>query len=349
MLLYSVTKMDKQLNKNKTKGRFGRLIGIPLLAFAVTIIFDYEHFFSMNVHFWNGYIVSLIITSVLWIGNYEIFLFARKYFHDFHDTKKRILYQTSANFLFTLLISIVVYFACCRFTFFNESNILKLILATFIPTIIMVLVYETIYTFHSWKDHINETESLKVENIKSQLNSLRAQLDPHFLFNSLNTLVSLVGEQNKPAQEFLFQLSDVYRYVLVNRENNVVSLKEEIAFSESYIYLNKIRFRNNIQVELSIHPSAYLKSVAPLSLQMLIENALKHNAATTENPLKIKIESINDEYIRVTNTLHAKKTLTDSIGVGLNNIINRYKLLTTKEVVIVQSEETFSVDIPLLP
>ncbi len=335
-------------NKFNSQSRFGRLIGIPILAFIITLFISFDHFLLMDFFFLRSFLISFIITSFLWIGNYEIFLFARKRYNGYADTKKRVIYQTITNVLYTLLITFIIYYSCCLFLEISTINLPSLLIMTFIPTIMMILVYETVYTFYSWKAHINEIESLKVENVKSQLNSLRSQLDPHFLFNSLNTLVSLVGEQNKPAQDFLLQLSDVYRYLLINRENNEVPLKEEIDFLQAYIYLNKIRFRENLQVEINIDPSAYLKFIAPLSLQMLVENAIKHNAATSESPLFIGIQYINSEYIQITNNIQPKKTLTNSTGVGLQNITNRYKLLTKKEVKIYQTTTTFTVEIPLL-
>ena len=325
-----------------------RIIGIPILSFIIALFDPKSNFQKFDTLILISYLVSLIITSTLWIGNYEIFLFMRNRFEGFTNTRKRIIYQTIANFSFTLLISILAFYSCSLFGIDSTIPFINLLIMTFVPTIIIILIYETVYTFNSWKDHVHESESLKVETIKAQLNSLRSQLDPHFLFNSLNTLASLLGETNTPAQDFLSQLSDVYRYLLINRENNEVPLKEEIDFLNAYVYLTKIRFRENINIDIKISKESYKKSIAPLSLQMLVENAIKHNAATAESPLQISVYDIEAEYIVVKNAIQEKKILTNSTGLGLLNIINRYKFLTTKEVKVYSNANQFTVEIPLL-
>ena len=164
----------------------------------------------------------------------------------------------------------------------------------------------------------------------------------------MNTLAALIDDENAPAQKYLDQLSDVYRYVLVSREKSTVTLEEEMAFLDAYIYLNKTRFRENLMVEAQVDEAAYQKQVAPLSLQMLLENAIKHNIISKENPLTIKILQENN-YLSVANNLQEKKTFEKSTKVGLQNIINRYRLLTDQQVEIHKSEWNFTVRIPLLP
>jgi len=332
----------------KKRQLVSKLIGIPVLSFIITALQVSDHIQLLDGHFWRTLAITFVVTAVQWIGNYEIFLFVRKRFHGFTQTKKRIIYQTFLNLVFTFSIAVVGYFSCKLIPSESQVSFFTMLLLNIIPTIILILLYETIYIFSSWKEHIHQTESLMVENVKSQLDSLKSQLDPHFLFNSLNTLASLVGEQNQPAQTFLSQLSDVYRYVLVNREKNEVSVSEEIEFLNSYIYLNKIRFRENLQVEINITPEVYNRNIAPLSLQMLMENALKHNAALLEMPLRITISDKESGYLIIENNIQEKKIIEQSTKVGLQNIINRYRLLTDKEVFVLKTTEFFTVKIPLL-
>jgi LytS/YehU family sensor histidine kinase len=194
---------------------------------------------------------------------------------------------------------------------------------------------------------VQKTEALARENVQSQLETLKNQLDPHFLFNSLNTLASLIEEENIPAQTYLDRLSDVYRYVLINREKNTVTLEEEMQFLDAYVYLNKIRFRENLLIEKDIPAQTYHQHIAPLSLQMLIENAIKHNVISRENPLKIKILQDGD-FLTVENNVQGKKIFEKSTKLGLQNIINRYRLLTPLGVEVSNTGTHFSVRLPLL-
>jgi LytS/YehU family sensor histidine kinase len=217
-----------------------------------------------------------------------------------------------------------------------------------IPTIIVTLIYESVFFFESWKANVKKTETLARENVQSQLDTLKNQLDPHFLFNSLNTLASLIDDENKSAQEYLDRLSDVYRYVLISKDKNTVTVEEEMQFLDAYIYLNKVRFRENLQIEKQVSKQAYHQQVAPLSLQMLIENAIKHNIISKDKPLKIKISEDSEGYLQIENNIQEKKTFEKSTKVGLQNIINRYQLLTDKQVEIVKNTDFFKVRIPLL-
>lgn len=212
------------------------------------------------------------------------------------------------------------------------------------------MLYETVFFFESWKANVRKTEALARENVQTQLESLKSQLDPHFLFNSLNTLSFLIDD-NQPAQKYLEHLADVYRYVLVSRQKDMVSLQEEMDFVNAYIYLNKIRFRENLLLETHISTKNMDKKIIPLSLQMLVENAIKHNIVSKEKPLTITISDImleNEGYLVVENNFQEKKTFEKSTKVGLQNISNRYQLLTSKLILIEKNERFFKVELPLL-
>ncbi|HEX8546631.1 MAG TPA: histidine kinase [Cytophagaceae bacterium] len=324
-----------------------RIIGIPLVSLVLTSI-NYSLGLYPYQNFLVQWLIAFVYTLVLWEANIKIFIWSRKMFPHFNQTKKRLVLQTLAEVVFiNVFLFIADYQILPRLGFYCESYFSSL-LQCLIPTVIITLIYESAYFFILWKDHIVKTESLVHENIKSQLDALKSQLDPHFLFNSLNTLAALVGEENVNAQTFLAQLSDVYRYVLVNREKNTVSLQEEIEFLDAYVYLNNIRFRENLRVENRISASSMDKKIAPLSLQLLMENAIKHNAASRENPLVITIRDNEDGYIVVENNKQEKKILEKSLKVGLQNIVNRYKLLTEKNVFIIDESLKFTVKIPFL-
>lgn len=192
-----------------------------------------------------------------------------------------------------------------------------------------------------------EAEQLKKISIEARFEALRNQINPHFLFNSFNVLSTLVYKDQDTAARFIEQLSNVYRYLLYNQERKVVPLKDELAFIESYIYLLKIRFGENLSVKNEITRNGEHFYVAPAVLQMLIENAIKHNVVSRKNPLEIVLRSENGS-IEVTNNLQEKEIKEESTQTGLKNIQDRYLFLTERQVKIEKSPSRFTVKIPLL-
>lgn len=199
----------------------------------------------------------------------------------------------------------------------------------------------------AWKASISKVEILEKEQAEYQLQALKNQVNPHFLFNNLNTLISLIHQQPNTAEKFGNQLALVYRYLLEEKDRNIIPIEKELNFLESYIYLLKIRFAENLRINLS---SEELKnfSIAPFTLQLLLENAIKHNVVSSENPLTIEIIKKAD-YLLVKNNVLPKSHIGYSSGIGLQNIINRYSLLSGQSVLIEESLDTFTVKLPLLP
>jgi sensor histidine kinase YesM len=199
----------------------------------------------------------------------------------------------------------------------------------------------------NWRETALEHERLKRESISARYESLKSQVNPHFLFNSLNVLTNLVYENQDLAAKFIKQLSDVYRYVLDTRTREVVSRDEELKFLESYLFLQRIRFGDNLRVTVNLEHVR--TAFPPLVLQMLVENAIKHNVITTDKPLVVNITE-RDGYVEVSNSLQPKIIRTDeSTGVGLSNIRQRYHYLVNKEVLVSQTGDLFLVRLPLIP
>ena len=192
-----------------------------------------------------------------------------------------------------------------------------------------------------------ENEQLKHENLLVQLTSLKNQLNPHFLFNSLNTLSWLINEDKAKSQRYLQKLSQVLRYSLSMQEQSLVSLKEELALVENYIYLLKMRFGDNLNVTTKVESPASFQ-IPPLSLQLLLENAIKHNVISSANPLEVSIElQLTDKTIWISNSLQLKPN-SEGTGIGLANLNQRFKLLTNNEIEIKQNETSFCVILPLI-
>lgn len=200
-----------------------------------------------------------------------------------------------------------------------------------------------------WRRSIEEAESLKRAHLKTQYESLKNQINPHFLFNSLNVLTALVHKDADLSERFIRQLSNVYRYVLEVSEQELVSMTKELEALEAYVFLMKIRFGENLQVKIEL-PQAQAKDqlIPPLSLQMLVENAVKHNIIAKEQPLKIHIYQKGDANIVVENNLQQKNQDQNNLGIGLENIKKRYEKYISESLQIINGPSVFQVVLPVL-
>jgi sensor histidine kinase YesM len=211
--------------------------------------------------------------------------------------------------------------------------------------LVVVLSSQLIYLSQKQQKISLENEALRAEYLRSRYEALKNQVDPHFLFNSLNTLNSLIKVDADKAQEYVQQLSYVFRYTLQNAE--VITLEEELKFTRAYCHLMKIRYGNNLDFEYCIDPKLYDWLIIPLSLQTLVENAIKHNVVSNKQPLKVKIEG-DGESIKVSNPVQLKKETESGGKIGLVNLAERYKLMWKKEIVATKNDNIFEVTVPLM-
>ena len=181
----------------------------------------------------------------------------------------------------------------------------------------------------------------------AQLNALKTQVNPHFLFNNLNTLCSIIPENPDQAVAFVQQLSKVYRHILEVKDEKSIPLKDEMAVLEAYAFLLKTRFGDNLEIDMQVDPKQMEDLIVPLSLQLLMENAIKHNIVSQDRPLKIIVKIIDGRLV-VSNNLQKKNQIIESTGIGLTNIRNRYKLLTDKLILVTETLNDFTVSIPLI-
>ncbi|MEL6538371.1 MAG: histidine kinase [Bacteroidota bacterium] len=194
-----------------------------------------------------------------------------------------------------------------------------------------------------------ENLTLLSENLKAQFDQLKQQVNPHFLFNSLSTLRTMVRSQDAQAEEYVLKLANVYRQILTQRQSDTISLEEELTFLESYLYLLKLRHENALQIEQSLAPASQGFQLPGFALQLLVENALKHNIASESRPLHLRIFQPDEEHIAVSNTYQPKTVKPESFGVGLANLKERYRLLGLEDGVLVQPTETeYTVTLALL-
>jgi len=322
-----------------------RIIGIPIASlFAASLHngwpIDIENFLS-----------ALFFTTVMWNGDYFIIKLFRKRWPELNSTHKRII----TTILVVCSFNIAADFLLCNLL--NElsqaedywedeagGNILK----NLIITAIVGTLYEAGYFFSKWKKQTIEMEQLRSQQLRSELSVLKNQISPHFLFNSLNTLVTLIHENQDQAAKFTEKLSEVYRYILQFKDKELVRLSTEIKFSNAFVYLLKMRFEEGLEIEINLEKVDQDKYVAPLTIQMLIENAVKHNVVSKNQPLHIKIYSEHGKSLIVKNNLQHKPADGKSTLTGLENIRSRYALLTNREVDIIQTHSHFMVALPMV-
>jgi two-component system, LytTR family, sensor kinase len=219
--------------------------------------------------------------------------------------------------------------------------------ASLILCALVITLYEAISFYVQLQKAVSEKEQLERQNVESQLEGLRNQVNPHFLFNSLNTLIYLIPEDSAKAVNFVQKLSKVYRYVLESRDAKVIPLSEELEFLKAYTFLLKERFGDNLRVKIKDLEHHSDTAIVPLSLQMLFENAIKHNVISTEKPLDIEVFAQNGHLV-VRNNLQRKNQVMDSTGVGLQNIRDRYRMLTDRDVEVIASQQYFTVALPCI-
>ncbi len=301
-----------------------------------------------------GAIFTFIVTACIASANFTVFYFIKKKLPWQKDNLKRIVIELlltafNSSVIMIALVLIINYF-------FGHSkvcdpdlrvSIFENVIVANIVNLIVMSILEGIYIFEQWKQSILDSEKLMREKAESQYAALKSQINPHFLFNSLNTLSSLITTSPDKAVEFTNRFSKIYRYVLDVSDKVLVELKEEIQFINNYSYLQKIRFNNNLIVEIKIDSKELNTFIPPLSLQFLIENAIKHNEISNDKPLTI-IVYCDKDFLIVRNVLQNKISVEPSSGIGLNNLKERYAHFTDLLPEFYISGNEYIAKIPLL-
>ncbi len=317
----------------------------------VTVIIGYVFVIGLGEYstFLNMIKITAINTAVLWSGCMGIVFWTWKKYPWEEVPVKHLIIETIAITAFLLLFIVVRNFMV---TFEKNNNFweeLKLhggdIMFTMLISFLMTTLHEAYFFFKQWQLNFSKSISLEKDNLEARYNALKSQVNPHFLFNSLNSLMSLL-ENNPRAEQYVQDLSDYLRYVLLSSSRETVTLQEEIENLEKYINLQKLRFGDNFQVDVSINRVSLNAHLPPLALQMLVENCVKHNIITHSHPLKVTIFD-DEKSVTVINNLQ-KKQDHESTGHGLKNIEGRYRFAQEGNVKIHTDEHIFSVNIPLL-
>ena len=330
------------------------LFAIPLLSFIIPIVFFGCRFGRQPYFGWDNYFFTFIITSALWISERQILIFCRKKYPSFKDVRRRLFIQSVTMLAGTLVGNNLLHFILYQ-TLFTSVNtgisktdeLISGNAAAIFCTITIIAVYESIYFMNELKKSVEETENLKRESLKAQLDALRTQVNPHFLFNNLNTLSSIIPENPQQAVSFVQQLSKVYRHILEVKDEQSILLKDELDVMKAYVFLLQTRFGTNLDISINVPDEKLKKKIVPLSLQILMENAIKHNIVSAEKPLHINVFTENGNLV-VSNNLQMKNQVNESTGIGLDNIRNRYRLLGERQMKVTENGTDFMVSIPLI-
>ena len=300
---------------------------------------------SFPIIFFMGYLS--------WRTHYTYEHAVRKRFPSEHQTKKRILLILPVNLLIMTPSVFLIFYLFHWLHLFgytvDAADLTYGYLVGLIVNIVFESLWELMYIMDRYKESAAEKEMMEMMHLEQEFNNLKEKVNPHFLFNSFNTLSSLISEDEERAEKFLDELSKVYRYLLRNNEKGMSTVDEEAKFILSYSKLLETRYGDGFQLEMEIDPEARDKQIPSLCLQLLVENAVKHNVVSRHNPIRIVIKTPEDGYLTVENNLNKKtRTSIESTGIGLSNIREKYRLLHHSDVSVTESGGYFRVAIPLI-
>lgn len=327
-----------------------KTVGILLISLSTYYLFSHplqeRPFYGMLIN----WIASLVFSTIDWFIIRYLMILLRKRFPALKDSALRV------SFFFLAIVSTVIvvdYIGISSlspltnedYDFLKRSQALLSIIL--ISTMTMA-IYEAIYFYIRLKRSIRDEEQAKQAIVQAQLDALRNQAQPHFFFNTLNTLRDIIDQNPKEdAKEFVDKLSDIYRFLLEAGNADLIPLRDELKFAKAYIHIQSERFADNMKLNWDIPEAALEKMIVPMSLQLLLENAIKHNVISKAKPLTINVLVENGK-LMVNNKIQAKSTKLPSTKLGLKNIQERYRLMSNESVELINDGDQFTVSLPLL-
>ncbi len=332
-----------------------RLIGVLILP-PVAIIINYFVFGSAYFDGWRQFfgptLVTITVVLIVYILCSMVATILLNRFPNYSQALKRIGLE--------LLCFIAIMAAAITILFYGYDyigmqgmpvkmeNYAWVIIVGAACNVLATSLNEGASFYEKWREVVDESDQLKRENLQSQLEGLKGQVNPHFLFNSLNSLSSLISDDPEKAEKFLDEMSKVYRYLLRTNEEGLTTLDSEMQFIQSYFHLLKTRYGDGLEMETRISEQYSGYQLPPLTLQMLVENAVKHNMILKDSPLHILIMTTNSGKLVVTNNLQRKDRMVSSNKVGLTNIVKKYRLMKKEEISVRDDGKEFAVVVPLI-
>jgi len=327
-------------------------INMPFIVILINcLLFGKRFFTEPKILFLSGFIV-LVIMTVIWFLFTWVAVTVRNRFPSNSELKKRLIITILLIGIIQALVMTLFFQGFSSFHLFeyelNETRYYWTLAIGFMINILITMLHEGFESFERWKTIIKETEQLKTTYAQSQLLGLKSQVNPHFLFNSLNSLSSLINEDSDKAEDFLNELTKVYRYLLRSQDEKLVTLGTELQFIRSYFYLLKTRYPERVELKIEVDEDAAKKYVSPFLLQTIFEYSFNNNAFLKEKPLIFLIGIDAAGKLLVKNNVQEKQNNVLTGLAGINNLAEKYKLLSDEQVLIEKTASLFSVTVPLL-
>jgi hypothetical protein len=331
--------------------RLAIAIAVPILGSMIPFLLFENFAYTSFRNFVPMWIMSCLYSISYWLAVRTVIIRKRIAYPHPNQIGRRIglsiLMIAPAYLVLNFLLDYIHQFALHYVDHPDPSEFTTNLISIFL-IMLFWSIYESIYMYHGWKNSLNEAERLKREFVQAQLDGLKSQVNPHFLFNSLNTLVYIIPEDPEKAVEFVQKLAKVYRYILEIQERRLIPLWEEMEFLESFIFLHKERFCDNLRLNIEVPKSERNHLIVPLSLQLLFENAIKHNIISKEKPLSISLKVEDGKRLVLTNTLQLRSNPEPGTKTGLANIKSRYEYFSDQPVIIEDTGKEFIVSLPLI-
>lgn len=355
--MITTTENKPAFTTNITQSQWIHYLAPPVIGVCLYLMMYIQSYFERMYFSYTSLLVfPLLMYFLWWLGRKT-----QDWLEQHYSWKTKLWKRFVVQFvLFTTIalgINIPLYVAVKSWFIYEKIEIdtigvYHLVVISSITILAVVIVFTaqlSIYFIQQWVSSQIESEKFRRESIQARFEGLKHQISPHFLFNSLNILSELIDQSSNVAKEYTDKLSEVYRYVLQNRHNELITLQQELSFAKSYVFLLQKRFGENLQVHFQVNSTCINQYLPPLTLQLLIENAVKHNVVSRKKPLIIYIRSESENKLIVLNNL--QKRLNNrrlSTQIGLENLIKRYEYLAEQQPLIREEEDSFEVSIPLL-
>jgi two-component system, LytTR family, sensor kinase len=335
------------------KYRYYFILLLSFYTYMSTILCEVYKYFNIEIEWYYAAGTITVVTLFIWeTGRFLQPFFEKRIHAHKHKVTGLIYFFLACGVITTILtIGLVLFESMVMHNYdFNASLIpIKLnVIYAVLVNLLFHLVNAIFFYFKEYKTQLIESEQLKRITAQAELQVIKNQINPHFLFNNLNVLSALVMQNNAEANKFIEAFSQVYRYILNNQDKELVALKAELEFIKPYIFLLEKRFSQGLKITIEIPEKYNSNYIIPASLQMLIENAIKHNVATRVKPLHIILHANGNNTLEVSNNLQLREVVENSTEIGLQNIMKRYMLVSGKEVVVDQTTDSFKVTLPLL-
>lgn len=337
----------------KHRFRYFIIAGLAVYTYINTVLCEVYKYFNISIEWYYALGTIMLVTLCTWEGSRLVESRFEKQLGTLKNKiKVLILFFVSGGILTTLLTTLIILLVSMvlhNHSFSETQMPLKLnLIYAWLANLLFHLLNALRFYFKEYKTKLLEAEELKRMTAQAELQLVKSQINPHFLFNNLNVLSALVMKNNSDANKFIEEFAKVFRYILNNHDKELVDVKTELNYIKPYIFLLEKRFAEGLHIEVNIPEDKERFYIIPASLQMLIENAIKHNIVSKNRPLHIDVQINGNNAITVSNNLQLRESVDGSTKIGLKNIIKRYLLVSGKKVEVYKDDAAFTVTLPLL-